>query len=243
MNSGVYTITNLKTKKIYLGCTDNFKSRFQNHKSQLKRNVHGNKHLQKAWNKYGESHFKFEILVNCTVDLLASEESYWANMLDCHNPKFGYNIKSTTPDTKRLTTSDKIRISNKLKEMNIRPILMLNLKGEILKEFSLVSDAAAYLGNIQPSVIHRVLCGKRKRYKNYLFVYKDNFNSSINLPYKDKKAKKVLQYDIQGNFIKEFESTMSVQRELGISNSSISGCCIGRKSCNTAGGFIWKYKN
>lgn len=53
-------------------------------------------------------------------------------------------------------------------------------------------------------------------------------------------SKKVLQYDMQGNFIKEWGSTMDIQRELGIRNSLISACCKGlyKQSHN----YIWKYK-
>lgn len=56
-------------------------------------------------------------------------------------------------------------------------------------------------------------------------------------------SKPVLQYDLDGNFIKEWECTMEIQRELGISNTHISACCLHKPHCNTAGGYIWKYKN
>ncbi len=49
-----------------------------------------------------------------------------------------------------------------------------------------------------------------------------------------------LQYDLENNFIKEWESAMAVQKELGINNSLISSVCLGK--IKTAGGFIWKNK-
>ena len=55
------------------------------------------------------------------------------------------------------------------------------------------------------------------------------------------KAKAVNQYDLDGNFIKTWESTMEVERELKINNSSISKCCLGKR--NKAGGYIWKFKD
>lgn len=51
----------------------------------------------------------------------------------------------------------------------------------------------------------------------------------------------VYQYDLQGNFIKEWISASKVQRELGILNSKINMVCKGKR--NKAGGFIWKYKS
>ena len=62
--------------------------------------------------------------------------------------------------------------------------------------------------------------------------------SLINNP---KISKKVNQYDSNGNFIKQWESTMEIQRQLGINNTHISACCLNKKNYKSAGGFIWKY--
>lgn len=56
-----------------------------------------------------------------------------------------------------------------------------------------------------------------------------------------KRAKRVLQYDLEGNFIKEWESALEIKRQRKINNISISACCRGERK--TAGGFIWKYKD
>ena len=42
-------------------------------------------------------------------------------------------------------------------------------------------------------------------------------------------SKKVRQYDLEGNFIKEWDCTMDIQRSLGISNQLISLCCLGKQ--------------
>ena len=55
-----------------------------------------------------------------------------------------------------------------------------------------------------------------------------------------KKSKPVLQFDLDGNFIKEWPSMMEIQRQLGYSCSFICRCCRGK--AKTAYGFIWKYK-
>ena len=52
-------------------------------------------------------------------------------------------------------------------------------------------------------------------------------------------AKKVVQYDIRGNFIKIWDSIIDVERELGIENGNISKCC--NDTYKTAGGYIWRY--
>lgn len=50
---------------------------------------------------------------------------------------------------------------------------------------------------------------------------------------------KIIQMDMDGNFIKEWNSIKEASCVLGIDNSCITKCCKGkRKSC---GGFTWKY--
>lgn len=52
----------------------------------------------------------------------------------------------------------------------------------------------------------------------------------------------VMQFDKEGNFIKEWSSMIEVERQLGIAHNSIAKCCLGRYGRKTAGGFTWKYK-
>ena len=51
----------------------------------------------------------------------------------------------------------------------------------------------------------------------------------------------VIQLDLLGNVIREWDCALSVKQELGIDNSAIGLCASGKR--NTAGGFKWKYKN
>ena len=55
-----------------------------------------------------------------------------------------------------------------------------------------------------------------------------------------KLSKKTLQYDLNDNFIKEWNCVRDIERELKISNEAISHCCTGKTK--TAGGYKWKYK-
>ena len=54
-----------------------------------------------------------------------------------------------------------------------------------------------------------------------------------------KLSKKVLQFTKSGEFIREWPSATEAYRQLGISQSSICGCCNGK--LKSAGGFIWEY--
>lgn len=57
---------------------------------------------------------------------------------------------------------------------------------------------------------------------------------------KNPNSKPIDQYTKDGDFIKSWDSTMDVQRELGINNSNISACARG--NIKSAGGYIWRYK-
>jgi len=54
-------------------------------------------------------------------------------------------------------------------------------------------------------------------------------------------SKIVLQFDLNNNFIKEFESGGEAERHTNISSSSILKCCNNKRK--TAGKYIWKFKN
>lgn len=55
-----------------------------------------------------------------------------------------------------------------------------------------------------------------------------------------KKSKPVIQYSLDGEFIKEWIGASQVMKELGIDKSLIGKVCKGIKK--TAGGFKWSYK-
>ena len=53
-------------------------------------------------------------------------------------------------------------------------------------------------------------------------------------------SKPLLQYDLDGNFIKEWENAVQVKRELGYCAENIRNVCKGRRK--QANGYKWKYK-
>lgn len=80
--------------KIYIGSSCAIKSRMKRHVLELKKTTHANKHLQCAWNKYGEIAFNIEIIEECDVDLLLLREEYWMNYYGSMDENTGYNQES-----------------------------------------------------------------------------------------------------------------------------------------------------
>lgn len=139
MISCIYTITNVKSNKIYVGKTNNFHYRMTKHKYTLKKGNHINEHLQKAWNKYGEENFMFEILDEVSEDLLMSFEHYWCNILNVHDYLVGYNIRPTHPYNKASNskiTSEKISkaLMGKKASEESKKRMSEAKKGQILSE-------------------------------------------------------------------------------------------------------------
>lgn len=57
----------------------------------------------------------------------------------------------------------------------------------------------------------------------------------------DSRRKPVFQFTMSGEFIREWPSTISIERELGIRNTLISRCCRPGTHRYSTNGFIWRY--
>lgn len=68
-----------------------------------------------------------------------------------------------------------------------------------------------------------------------------NIRISIKNTNNRKKCKKINQYDLQGNFIKTWDSIKEACENLNINPSHVSSCCRKKYGRKTIGGYIWKY--
>ena len=107
----IYRIVNKVNSKIYVGQTTsrNISKRFISHRSKLQRGVHENTYLQRAWTKYGQDAFVFEILTPVgspeSLDILEKEYivKYGSATRDKgYNIEFGGNFhKTLSPETRQ----------------------------------------------------------------------------------------------------------------------------------------------
>lgn len=104
MTSGVYKIVNKINNKIYIGSsTRSIKRRFWEHLVKLKNNKHVNKHLQHAFNLYGEENFAFEVIKYCAAEQCLIEEQYYKDFYKSYNEDFGYDICKIAGNTLGVT--------------------------------------------------------------------------------------------------------------------------------------------
>ena len=91
---GIYKITNLINEKVYIGQSVDINYRFNNHKSESfnpKSNAY-NTAIHRAIRKYGVENFSFEVIEECTKELLSEREIYWIAYYNSYGN--GYNLTS-----------------------------------------------------------------------------------------------------------------------------------------------------
>lgn len=71
----IYQIRNILDDKVYIGSTKRrvgkgFSNRRGEHLHKLRKGVHHSKHLQNAFVNYGEKYFTFEVLLECSDDII-----------------------------------------------------------------------------------------------------------------------------------------------------------------------------
>lgn len=113
INTGVYKIRNLINDDCYIGSAAYaFNKRWNTHKHQLKNNKHHSIILQRAWNKYGETNFIFEIIEKCNpLECLKKEQFY----IDKINPKYNINPNAESPLGRKLKQEHRKQISERTK--------------------------------------------------------------------------------------------------------------------------------
>lgn len=80
---------------------------------------------------------------------------------------------------------------------------------------------------------HKYNCNYGTRNKRLSENHSGIFNTN--------KSKPILQYDLEGKFIKEWPSAKEVERQLGFASTNIAKCLKGKYK--QAYGYIWKYKD
>lgn len=88
--TGIYKITNIKTKECYIGQAVNIKDRWTDHvKCGLGIDTPAANKLYKAMQEYGLWNFSFEVLEECPRDQLNEKERYYIDLYQSY--EYGYN--------------------------------------------------------------------------------------------------------------------------------------------------------
>lgn len=90
----IYQIRNITNDAVYIGSVLKREpiKRWFNHRRDLRGNYHHSPHLQRAWNKYGEHNFVFEVLETDVKDVLVREQWHLDNRRNNFPPRLNYNV-------------------------------------------------------------------------------------------------------------------------------------------------------
>lgn len=122
--SGIYAIRHVESGKLYIGSATNIWQRWSKHRLLLSRGCHDNRHLQRAWDKFGATAFVFEIVevVGHKADLIRVEQE-WLDQIRPYDRGVGYNICKTAGSTLGVRASDetKAKLSQSLTGRKLHP--------------------------------------------------------------------------------------------------------------------------
>lgn len=233
----VYLYTCKVNGKKYVGKTCNkygMKGRAKNGKGYQKGA------FRNAIDKYGWDNFTGEVLKeNLSVDEANYWETYyirkyrtWTSYADCN----GYNLTEGGDGGEMLgyrhTDITKEKISNYFKG---RFVGELNPMYGIHNNHICDED-----GHLPKEIRDKLSITMKKRFKN------DKEYAARMQSYNEEKMRAVNQYDLKGNFIKQFKSRNEAYQETGICPATIHKVCTRLISKNgslsrTAGGFQWRF--
>jgi hypothetical protein len=259
---GIYKITSPKNK-IYIGQSWNIFKRWKAYKIYKGK---GQPFLQNSFSKYGVENHKFEILcilpqtINQKI-LDYHEILYWDSylynnnkMLNVKEPgscgklpqivkdKIGKSNSISLLGKKQTqeTVEKRITAISKAKRDGRNKIIQYSLQGEKIKEWSCIAEASEKL-SIPNANIYRCLTNfyGRKSAGGYKWTYFDAEIKESYLNNQNKQKRKIIQEDLNGNFIKEWDSVSKASKKTGINRANITMAALGHQK--TSGGFKWKY--
>ena len=203
---GIYEIKNVLNDHRYIGSSVHIYRRWGLHKWTLQHNKHRNVYLQRAWNKYGEKCFEFNMLETCepVKDIILFIEQKYLDLNPAYNlckvagntmgRKHSKEAKRKlsvfrssqvgkyhhSEESKRLMSVAHIGkvVSEETRSKWRKPMLMIDItSGEIIREFKSIGDAGIFVGHYNRRVeIKKAAQGKRKSAYGYKWEYKNKQN-------------------------------------------------------------------
>lgn len=227
----IYKITNKITNKIYVGqTTKSLEQRWYQHIKEANEALDGHRQSFPLFHrmiiKYKEENFVPEIIEECDNSKLNIREKYWISFFDSCNNGYNSTIGGQEIFKEKITHGSSV--------------VQYTMDGVYIATFSSVQDAADTI-KIHPSNIRKNCNGMTKSCGGFKWKWKSE-NEDIEYYEKKerKKNRKVCQYDLKGNLIKEYNNVKQAAEENSVNKSGIYNCCCGKQKIS--GGFMWSYK-
>lgn len=220
----IYKITN-PVGKHYIGQTVDFNRRKQSYRNLT---CEGQIKLHRSLKKYGFENHSFEIVETCESFLANERERYYQEKYKVIENGLNLRLTQTKDKTGKMSEESKSKISNSNKGKKVKPESIKKML-KTRKERGLDKHSDLTRKKISNTLKgHSVSPTTREKISKSL---KGKPNEALSKP--------VLQYSLEGKFIKEYTSLSEAKRQTGVINiiQNIKG------TYKQSGGFVWKYKN
>jgi hypothetical protein len=257
----IYTLSDPISNEIkYIGKTKNLKNRLWSHMSPC--NLKRSWTSKNKWLRYLKNNGLkpiMEVLDEGDENNIDDLEIYWIAQFKA----WGFKLKNETNGGQNPTPK-----GSKLKEKHIENLRKSNSRKRIVIQYNIDNTFVAEFESIaeaqrQTKLHHVGYCcrGKRKQCGNFYFRYKDNYfpyikrvdywtgahhskESVQKMKMNHPLRKTIYQYNIEDDaLINIFESSHEAEEKTGLCRNHITKCCKGIKSCNSVGGFYFRFKD
>jgi len=238
MKTYIYTLSHPQTGEIrYVGKTTNLKKRTYQHFNIKICKKLGNRHLGNWLLSILNNNLKpkLEVLEECTDDWIKCEQ-YWIEQFK----HWGFDLLNITKGGEGF--GHKHSEESRRKMSLAQKGLSKNFSEKTLEEKrKLFKSNANPMKN--PLYKQKVIDARKGNNSWVTDSMKENLKIRIQESVKNNTQcgnKAILQYDLDGNFIKEWVSITQINKKLGFCRKVLIDVCKERKI--SACGFVWKYK-
>lgn len=231
--------------KVYIGITKNDK----NKRWQYGNGYRNQPLIFRAIKKYGWDNIKHEILFsNLTKEEAEKKEIELIAYYKSNNSKYGYNIDNggncfgthSKETLKKMSEAQKGQKNHMYgKKGKLCPIYGRKTSLETKNKLSEI--AKKRIGNKNPMYGKKQSEETKQKIREKALGRKRDEKTKEKISKNSKIKKKVNQYNLDGNFIKQYESLKQAEKETGILSQNIGEVCRGQQKY--AKGYLWRYEN
>ena len=260
---GIYKIKS-PTGKIYIGQSVDIKLRWKKYKAL---NCGNQTKLLNSLSKYGFNTHIFSVVEECKEDDLNKRERYWQDYYNVVSDGLNCRLTETTDKSGRLSEETKNRIGDANRgrvhsEQSKKNMSKPKSDSSKMGKYNKSGKRNPFFGKAHSEETKEKIREKRKKQvitketrqkistsllgrevsdETKRKIGNANKGKSKPKSMKVKLGRPVLQYTINGEFIKEYYSSQQAADEFNVSKLSIYNAASGRSktSCN----YIWKFKN
>lgn len=245
---GIYKITAKHNGKIYIGQSVDIYNRWKSHWKQVNRG--DSDYLHNAMRKYGKDGFIFEIIEECSLDVINEREKFWIKFYDSYNTGYNLTLGGEGIKGKIYTEDERENLRKISEELNKnRPVLQIDKDGNIVKEWRSCKEIGK-VTHMSSSNIHHCLMHDGGYYLlyGYIWMFKNEYLESgldINIYLSNNRNityNKIYQLDGCNNVIRIWDNVYQIISENPTYKcSSIYSVCNGNSK--TVYGFRWLYED